>query len=137
MGKFKKKKSNPTFSKPKSRKEIRKEKRLSKKKRTRNERCQSEQTKVVPDTALPPKKKSLKKGDESAHDKQLKQREKDRKAFKELEEQMRKQRRRQLREANDEEDRVIKDLEKKLKLNRRKSKSLPKSFVSEGLDCIL
>ncbi|XP_022241733.1 nucleolar MIF4G domain-containing protein 1-like isoform X2 [Limulus polyphemus] len=43
----------------------------------------------------------------------------------------------QLLEANKEEDRLIKQLEKKIHLNRRKSKKLPKSFVDEGLDYIL
>ena len=38
---------------------------------------------------------------------------------------------------NELEDRVIKRLEKQLKLNKRKSKSVPKSFASDGLDCIL
>lgn len=32
---------------------------------------------------------------------------------------------------------MIKQLEKQLKLNKRKSKSVPKSFASDGLDCIL
>lgn len=48
-----------------------------------------------------------------------------------------KQRTVQLKRANLEEDRTIKQLEKQLKLNKRKSKSIPKSFVSDGLDCIL
>lgn len=48
-----------------------------------------------------------------------------------------KQRMKQLKRANLEEDRMIKQLEKRLKLNKRKSKSTPKSFMSDGLDCIL
>jgi len=35
-----------------------------------------------------------------------------------------------------EENREIKELEKQLHMNKRKSKSLPKKFVEEGLDCI-
>jgi nucleolar MIF4G domain-containing protein 1 len=35
------------------------------------------------------------------------------------------------------EDKVIKSLEKKLKINKKTNKHLPKSFVSDGLDCIL
>lgn len=35
------------------------------------------------------------------------------------------------------EDKVIKSLEKKLKLNKRANKRLPKSFMDDGLDCIL
>ena len=50
---------------------------------------------------------------------------------------MRKQRHKQLIEANEAEDRNIKQLEKKLKLNKRKSKSMPASFSKDGLDCIL
>ena len=40
-------------------------------------------------------------------------------------------------EANKAEERAIKQLEKQLKMNRRKSKSLPTSFKNDGLDCIL
>lgn len=56
---------------------------------------------------------------------------------KKLEKQMIKQRSKQLLDANKEEDRIIKQLEKQLGLNKRKSKALPKSFVEEGLDCML
>lgn len=42
-----------------------------------------------------------------------------------------------LNQANFEEDKMIKQLEKRLKLNKRKSKSIPKSFMADGLDCIL
>ncbi|TGZ53119.1 nucleolar MIF4G domain-containing protein 1 [Temnothorax longispinosus] len=48
-----------------------------------------------------------------------------------------KQRMVQLNQANIEEDKAIKHLEKQLKLNKRKSKSIPKSFVSDGLDYLL
>ncbi|XP_012235788.2 nucleolar MIF4G domain-containing protein 1 [Linepithema humile] len=48
-----------------------------------------------------------------------------------------KQRKKNLKQANIEEDKMIKQLEKRLKLNKRKSKSIPKSFVSDGLDYIL
>lgn len=44
-------------------------------------------------------------------------------------------RKRQLIEANAEEDKNIKRLEKQLKLNKRKSKAIPRSFVDDGLDC--
>lgn len=46
-------------------------------------------------------------------------------------------RQKQLLEANQEEDRNIRQLAKLLKLNRRKTKSIPKSFKEDGLDCIL
>ncbi|KAL1497289.1 hypothetical protein ABEB36_008279 [Hypothenemus hampei] len=50
---------------------------------------------------------------------------------------MSKQRREQLLKENEEEDKNIKRLEKLLKLNKRKSKSIPKSFVDDGLDYLL
>lgn len=54
-----------------------------------------------------------------------------------LQKDMAKQRKKQLHMANEDEDRNIKSLEKQLGLNKRKSKSTPKSFVEDGLDCIL
>ncbi|XP_050466071.1 nucleolar MIF4G domain-containing protein 1 homolog [Cataglyphis hispanica] len=48
-----------------------------------------------------------------------------------------KQRMEQLKRANLEEDKMIKQLEKRLKLNKRKNKSTPKSFTSDGLDYLL
>lgn len=42
-----------------------------------------------------------------------------------------------LNEANLKEDREIKKLEKRLKLNKRKNKTIPKSFVTDGLDYLL
>lgn len=48
-----------------------------------------------------------------------------------------KQRKKQLLDANKEEDIIIKQLEKQLGLKKRKTKALPKSFVEEGLDCML
>lgn len=36
-----------------------------------------------------------------------------------------------------EENREIKQLEKHLHMNKRKSKAIPQKFVDEGLDCIL
>nr|CAD7392722.1 unnamed protein product [Timema cristinae] len=43
----------------------------------------------------------------------------------------------QMKEANVEEDKIIKKLEKQLKLNKRKSKTVPKSFALDGLDYLL
>ncbi|XP_059472617.1 nucleolar MIF4G domain-containing protein 1 [Neocloeon triangulifer] len=54
-----------------------------------------------------------------------------------LEADMQKQRVQQLLDANKEEDRNIRMLEKLMKMNKRKSKKLPKSFVDEGLDYLL
>ena len=48
-----------------------------------------------------------------------------------------KQRVKQLRVANKLEDKNIKKMEKQLRLNKRKSKSMPKSFVNDGLDYLL
>ncbi|XP_043254608.1 nucleolar MIF4G domain-containing protein 1 homolog [Colletes gigas] len=42
-----------------------------------------------------------------------------------------------LKEANLKEDKIIKKLEKQLKLNKRKKKSIPQSFVADGLDYLL
>lgn len=56
---------------------------------------------------------------------------------KRMEKNAKKQKMEQLKRANVEEDRMIKQLEKRLKLNKRKSKSTPKSFVSDGLDYLL
>lgn len=41
----------------------------------------------------------------------------------------------QLKEANKAEDKTIRQMEKRLKLTKRKSKSLPKTFIADGLDC--
>ncbi|XP_014253570.1 nucleolar MIF4G domain-containing protein 1 homolog [Cimex lectularius] len=54
-----------------------------------------------------------------------------------LEEEMKKQRRKQLAKANEAEERNIKQLEKQLNLNKRKSKTTPRSFAASGLDYIL
>ena len=54
-----------------------------------------------------------------------------------LERQRKKEKNRLLKAANLKEDKVIKRLEKQLKLNKRKKETISKSFVSDGLDCIL
>lgn len=64
------------------------------------------------------------------HKQEIKEKEK-------LDKGIKKMRKKVLKDANKEEDREIKKLEKQLKLNKRKSKSIPKSFADEGLDCIL
>ncbi|KAJ9584417.1 hypothetical protein L9F63_021237 [Diploptera punctata] len=50
---------------------------------------------------------------------------------------MKKQRLKQLIKANEDEDKEIKKLEKQLKLNKRKRKSVPRSFVEDGLGYVL
>lgn len=54
-----------------------------------------------------------------------------------LQNEMKKNRKKQLLSANEIEDRNIKKLGKQLKLNKRNSKSIPQSFSADGLDCIL
>ncbi|KAJ8911638.1 hypothetical protein NQ315_005983 [Exocentrus adspersus] len=54
-----------------------------------------------------------------------------------LQKEMSKQRKKHLLDANIEEDRSIRQLEKQLKLNKRKTKSVPKSFAEDGLDYLL
>ncbi|XP_015512025.2 nucleolar MIF4G domain-containing protein 1 isoform X1 [Neodiprion lecontei] len=54
-----------------------------------------------------------------------------------LEKEMKRNRKIHLKEANIAEDRIIKQLEKNLKLNKRKSKSVPKSFAADGLSYLL
>nr|CAI5818814.1 unnamed protein product [Callosobruchus analis] len=54
-----------------------------------------------------------------------------------LEKEMSEQRKKKLLEANAEEDRIIRQLEKRLGLNKRKTKSLPKGFKTDGLDYLL
>ncbi|XP_012270111.1 nucleolar MIF4G domain-containing protein 1 [Orussus abietinus] len=57
--------------------------------------------------------------------------------LKRLKKQMEQRRKIQLKKANETEDKIIKHLEKQLKLNKRKSKTTPKSFTSDGLDYLL
>lgn len=52
-----------------------------------------------------------------------------------LQKQFEKSRREQMKQANEEEDKEIKRLSKQLKLDKRKT--VGKSFVDDGLDCIL
>merc|ERR550519_2768995 len=59
------------------------------------------------------------------------------KELKELKRQQKKQRKLQLKVANEEEERNIKMLEKQLGLKKRKSKNLPKAFADDGLDFLL
>lgn len=44
---------------------------------------------------------------------------------------------RRLEEDVENDDLVIKQMEKKLKLNKRKNKALPQSFIDDGFDCKL
>jgi len=135
----------------KTRKQLRKEKRVQKK-INKAEYYQKKKTKNQPE-------KSVEKSNQSStinHDKSIKKKEKgeekdvkdvlsikaekrkikDMKQEKQKTENAKKERIQQLKQVNLEENKMIKQLEKRLKLNKRKSKSIPKSFVSDGLDCM-
>lgn len=163
-GKFKQKKSlskTPTTSRKDLRKHLRKEKKAKKNAYHRNKN--KDITKKKPDTVIKKGKlfensknklpsfssKPFEKGSGSnktthniqtqstfldeqnkIHKQEIKEKEK-------LDKGIKKMRKKVLKDANKEEDREIKKLEKQLKLNKRKSKSIPKSFTDEGLDCIL
>ncbi|CAB3369909.1 Hypothetical predicted protein [Cloeon dipterum] len=144
-GKFKPKKKNG----PKTRRDLRKEKRQEKKSKRRqhmfNKSNQDVEDEGNEDHVLPsePMTKEVKTGLEKKPQKK-KRKDDDEMNFMDfqkekvkLEMDMEKRRIEQLREANEEEDRNIKSLEKLMKMNRRKSKKLPKAFVDEGLDYLL
>ncbi|KRT81456.1 hypothetical protein AMK59_6348 [Oryctes borbonicus] len=84
-----------------------------------------------------PEKKKLKNTPNKRTNSNFNEIENEKRKQKKLEKEMQKQRKKQLFEANLQEDRNIKQLEKQLKLNKRKSKLIPKTFASEGLDYIL
>ncbi len=131
-----------------TRKQIRKEKRQHKKIKHNEHHSSKKKTSYVNSSrSIVEKTKSSKvtnehDGSTSSNefdtvDKQVRENERDALKFEKLQKQMRVERIRRLREANMAENKEIRALEKKLKINRRKSKSLPKSFITEGLDCIL
>ncbi|XP_066254134.1 nucleolar MIF4G domain-containing protein 1 homolog [Euwallacea similis] len=62
---------------------------------------------------------------------------KEKREQKKVQKDMIKQRREQLLRENKKEDVTIRKLEKQLKLHKRKSKSIPKSFAADGLDYLL
>lgn len=80
-----------------------------------------------------PKKKSLKTSNTT--DWRVMDRNKEKVEEMKLQKQFVKSRREQMIQANEDEDKEIKRLEKHLKLNKRKT--VGKSFVDDGLDCIL
>lgn len=125
----------------KTRKQLRKEKRQQKrinkaeyyqKKKLKNQLGKSLEISRTDDKSL----KLKEKDDEMLSMKTQRQKPKDMKKEK-MQKNAKKQRMVQLQRANLEENKTIKHLEKQLKLNKRKSKSIPKSFISDGLDCIL
>jgi len=135
-------KSNKSKSIQKTRKQLRKEKRQQKKisramyyqkKKSKNQSEQTEISKINNDKLMKIKEKN---NTEQVPSTQKRQKPKDAKEER-MQKNVKKQRMTQLKQANLDEDKAIKQLEKQLKLNKRKSKSIPKSFVSDGLDCIL
>lgn len=64
-----------------------------------------------------------------------KERQKEKKVEQQLKNQIEEQRRKMLLQANEDEDKIIKKLEKQLGLNKTKNKN--NFFADDGLDCIL
>jgi len=137
---------------PKSRKDVRKEKRTAKKiKKHHHTENKSKQGKtplnqavkeeIVSSKKIVPAKQVPSVSGKKVNKKLIKSEDKERTEFKaeknKLEKEIKQQRGEQLKQANEEEDKNIKHLEKLMKMNKRKSKKLPKAFVDEGLDCIL
>ncbi|XP_015600311.1 nucleolar MIF4G domain-containing protein 1 [Cephus cinctus] len=140
---MKKQKHGHKRSKPiqKTRKELRKEKRQEKK--ISRAKYYQKQIKIPGQFVLNPNKKTdvtikNEKNEKVRQNRQKVECDQDRKRKQErLEREMQAQRKSQLKKANVAEDKIIKQLEKQLKLNKRKSKTVPKSFASDGLDYIL
>lgn len=150
--KFKKKFNKE--NKVKTRKELRKEKRQEKKQKKNEYFSNRKQNKIKPEMVQKIENKQIRnkiipqqdvtdtnnKGiDKLATAESLleKQRIRERQIQKSIQSNSKNVRNKQLLTANKEEDKEIKKLEKLLNLNKRKSKKIPSSFVSDGLDCIL
>ncbi|XP_070523734.1 nucleolar MIF4G domain-containing protein 1 homolog isoform X2 [Cardiocondyla obscurior] len=138
-----KKKSKKIKSIQKTRKQVRKEKRQQKKV-NRAQYYQRKRLKNLPDKDLEVSNsddnklaKVKKITNEPASTKIQKRKKLIDTKEKKIQKNIKKQRTVQLKQANLEEDKTIKHLEKQLKLNKRKSKSVPQSFVSDGLDYLL
>lgn len=115
------------------RKDKRKEKKMRHANRPINQKSEPTQRAVAQNYTIKNKPVNIGRSNDkvlSEHKRKLKQEEK-------LAKEMNRQRKKQLMNANEEEDRIIKALEKKLKMVKRRTKSLPKAFKDEGLDCIL
>lgn len=132
-------------SKPvvKTRKELRKDKRKQKK-TNRAEYYQKKNQSpgkyvLNPDKDKPESKQTLGPGRDNKidHDPEKRKQDREKKKQLKLEKEMEKNRKAHLKEANIAEDKIIKQLEKNLKLNKRKSKSIPKSFATDGLNYLL
>ncbi|KAG5346636.1 NOM1 protein, partial [Acromyrmex charruanus] len=133
-------KSNKSKSIQKTRKQLRKEKRQQKKisramfyqkKKSKNQSDQIlEISRIDNDKFMKIKEKNNTKQVLSTQKRQKPKEER-------MQKNVKKQKITQLKQANLDEDKAIKQLEKQLKLNKRKSKSVPKSFISDGLDYLL
>ncbi|XP_031353457.1 nucleolar MIF4G domain-containing protein 1 isoform X1 [Photinus pyralis] len=133
---------------PKTRKQIRKELRKEKKARkhdyytNRNQNGKYVLLRNKPSESSPPLEKKLSKDPKefqaiTSDEIRLRQLNKEKREQEKLRKQMEEQRKEQLLKANNVEDRNIKRLEKQLHLNKRKSKTTPKSFLDDGLDYLL
>ncbi|XP_061121257.1 nucleolar MIF4G domain-containing protein 1 [Syngnathus typhle] len=126
----------------KSRKELRKEKRKLKKARMKNHyegqktnvpKGDAEQAVASPEQKATGGNKKVREVPTTSAKKQEKPKVAPKKSNK-----LQESRKKALLEANEQEDREIKKLERYLKLNKRKNKkSIPQSFVADGLDYIL
>ncbi|XP_065218007.1 nucleolar MIF4G domain-containing protein 1 [Planococcus citri] len=117
-----------------SRKQLRKQERLEKKQR-KQRRSNQITEEVTPKQQPKPKQKtqqSVKPEMKIAPDPNA-----DKIKFQKLQRSMNMERVKRFKEDNLKEDRVIRSLEKKLKLNVKKKSSLSKSFINEGLDYLL
>ncbi|XP_045478475.1 nucleolar MIF4G domain-containing protein 1 homolog [Harmonia axyridis] len=138
------------YSRAPTRKQLRKEKRLQKKarkneyfSRSKHRKPQQPEKPVQNEKPAknvenkPPQKAEKTKNKKDSMNEFERERKKEMQELETLKKQMAGQRKKQLLMANEEEDRNIKMLEKRLKLNKKKSKGLPKMFVESGLDYIL
>lgn len=137
------------FVKKKSRKELRKEKRKMKKSKMKSHYEGKKFSSLPPgigeNMSAPAAKKqkktkgkAKKEASEAAADKSESTKSPSAKAGKKKVNRLQESRKMALLEANEDEDREIKKLERFLGMNKRKNKkSLPQSFVADGLDYIL
>lgn len=127
---------------PATRKEIRKNKRQKKK---LNRAMYNEKKKQLPEKLVKTSANNTEDTDKNSstktklnHEQKLKKKiAREKKQQKQLIKQQEQQRQAQLKEDNEYEDRGIKKLEKLLKLNKRKAKTIPKSLTDDGLDYLL
>ncbi|KAL1454441.1 hypothetical protein WDU94_010696 [Cyamophila willieti] len=148
--KFKKKPSNKNEIKIKTRKELRKEKRQEKKQKKNeyfaNRKLNKSQGKVFQKNkkeekenieSIVDRKKNVKEPVETTQSMLEKQRNEEKSVQKRIQMGSKTVRNKQLISANQDEEKEIKRLEKLLNMNKRKSKKIPSSFVSDGLDYLL